>query len=92
MWPGLRPWRRSLLQVVEPDQFKDSLYIDEYARSGVTACQMAGIVKGYDNGFFQPDNTLTREECAAVVYRVMTAADMEIPEGQRGGGPDGRGL
>ena len=71
----------SLLQVVEPDQFKDSLYIDEYARSGVTACQMAGIVKGYDNGFFQPDNTLTREECAAVVYRVMTAADMEIPEG-----------
>lgn len=42
---------------------------------------MAGIVKGYDNGFFQPDNTLTREECAAVVYRVMTAADMEIPEG-----------
>ena len=43
----------SLLQVVEPDQFKDSLYIDEYARSGVTACQMAGIVKGYDNGFFQ---------------------------------------
>ena len=63
--------------MVEPAQFKDSLYIDEYARSVVTACQMAGIVKGYDNGFFQPDNTLTREECAAVVYRVMTAADME---------------
>ena len=71
----------SLIQVVEPDQFKDSLYIQDYARSGVTACQMAGIVKGYENGFFYPENTMTREECAAVVYRVMTAAEMEIPEG-----------
>lgn len=71
----------SLIQVVEPDQFKDSLYIQDYARSGVTACQMAGIVKGYENGFFYPENTMTREECAAVVYRVMTASEMQIPEG-----------
>ena len=71
----------SLIQVVEPDQFKDSLYIQDYARSGVTACQMAGIVKGYDNNFFYPENTMTREECAAVVYRVMTASEMQIPEG-----------
>ncbi len=71
----------SLLKVVEPNQFKDSLYIHDYARSGVTACQMAGVVKGYDNGFFYPENTMTRAECAAVIYRVMIAADMEIPEG-----------
>lgn len=71
----------SLIQVVEPDQFKDSLYIQDYARSGVTACQMAGIVKGYENGFFYPENTMTREECAAVVYRVMVASEMQIPEG-----------
>lgn len=71
----------SLIQVVEPDQFKDSLYIQNYARSGVTACQMAGIVKGYENGFFYPENTMTREECAAVVYRVMVASEMQIPEG-----------
>ena len=71
----------SLIQVVEPDQFKDSLYIQDYARSGVTACQMAGIVKGYENGFFYPENTMTREECADVVYRVMVASEMQIPEG-----------
>lgn len=71
----------SMLKVVEPTQFKDSLYIQEYARSGVTACQMAGVVKGYDNGFFYPENTMTRAECAAVIYRVMIAADLEIPEG-----------
>ena len=71
----------TLLKVVEPDQFQDSLYIDDYARSGVTACQMAGIVKGYEDGFFYPQNTMSRQEVAAVVYRVMTAADREIPEG-----------
>lgn len=54
--------------MVEPNQFKDSLYIHDYARSGVTACQMAGVVKGYDNGFFYPENTMTRAECAAVIY------------------------
>ena len=70
-----------LLKIIEPEQFKDSLNIQEYARSGVTACQMAGIVKGYDNNFFYPQNTMTREECAAVVYRVMIAAEMEVPEG-----------
>ncbi|MEE1367614.1 MAG: S-layer homology domain-containing protein [Evtepia sp.] len=71
----------TLLKVVEPDQFQDSLYIDDYARSGVTACQMAGIVKGYEDGFFYPQNTMSRQEVAAVVYRVMTAADREIPKG-----------
>lgn len=71
----------TLQKVVEPDQFKDSLYIHDYARSGVTACQMAGVVKGYDNGFFYPENTMTRAECATVIYRVMIAADTELPEG-----------
>lgn len=71
----------SLIQAVEPEQFKDSLEISDYARSGVTACQMAGVVKGYEDNFFYPQNTMTKEECAAVVYRVMVAADMTAPEG-----------
>lgn len=73
----------TLIQAVEPDQFKDSLEIDDYARSGVTACQMAGIVKGYEDNFFYPENAMTREECAAVVYRVMAAAAMTVPEGSQ---------
>lgn len=70
-----------LIKVKEPKQFKDSLYISSYARSGVTACQISGIVNGYDDGFFYPANTMTRQECAAVVYRVMIAAETQIPEG-----------
>lgn len=71
----------ALIQVVQPEQFRDSLQIEEFARSGVTACQMAGIVKGYEDNFFRPKNTMRREECAAVVYRVMIAAEMAVPEG-----------
>ena len=71
----------ALAKVAEPDQFEDSLYIQQYARSGVTACQMAGVVKGYDDGFFYPDNLMTRAECSAVLYRVMIAAETELPEG-----------
>lgn len=71
----------SLISVTKPDQFKDSLYIHDYARSGVTACQLAGIIKGYEDGFFYPENNMSRQECAAVVYRIMAAAENQIPEG-----------
>lgn len=70
-----------LIQVREPNQFKDSIYIQEYARSGVTACQISGVVNGYDNGFFYPSENMSRQECAAVIYRIMSAAETEIPEG-----------
>lgn len=70
-----------LIQVTNTDQFKDSLYIQEYARSGVTACQISGVIKGYDNGFFRPEENMSRQEVAAVIYRVMAAASTSIPEG-----------
>ena len=70
-----------LARVVEPDQFKDSLYVSEYARSGVTACQMAGIIKGYDNGFLYPSQIMSKQECAATFYRIYLAATSTLPEG-----------
>ncbi|MCF0123477.1 MAG: S-layer homology domain-containing protein [Ruminiclostridium sp.] len=72
-----------LIQVKEPNQFKDSLYIHDYARSGVTACQISGIITGYEDGFFYPEETLTREQCSAVAYRIMIAATTEVPEGAK---------
>lgn len=71
----------SLIKVMEPAQFDDSLDIQNYARSGVTACQISGIVKGYDDNCFYPAKTMSRQECAAVIYRIMTAAELTIPEG-----------
>lgn len=55
-------------------QFVDSLRISDYAKTPVVACQMAGIVNGYDNGYFRPDNRITREEAIAVVWRVFNSA------------------
>lgn len=57
----------------EASQFKDSLRISQYARSPVTACQMIGLVNGYENGFFRPSGKITREECAAMICRLYDA-------------------
>ncbi|MDY3014984.1 MAG: S-layer homology domain-containing protein [Evtepia sp.] len=73
----------SLIQVVEPKPFKDSLQVQEYARSGVTACQMAGIIKGYEDGRLRPGEKMTREECAAIVYRIFNSAGLQAPEGSK---------
>lgn len=58
----------------EAAQFLDSLRISAYARTPVLACQMAGIVNGYADGLFRPAGKITREECAAMLWRVMDAA------------------
>lgn len=64
----------SLAKKAEPKQFFDSLKISVYARSGVTACQMAGLITGYDNGRFLPHGQITREECLVIVSRLYQAA------------------
>lgn len=63
-----------LARKTEAAQFTDSLRISTYARSAVVACQMAGIVNGYTNGMFRPAGKITREECAAVLWRIWDAA------------------
>ena len=55
----------------EAKQFVDSLHISKYARTPVVACQIAGIIKGYKDGWFRPLNTITRQESAAMIWRFM---------------------
>ena len=70
-----------LVQVVQPNQFRDSLQISQFARSGVTACQIAAVVNGDEDGNFQPQRSISRQEMAAVLYRIMSAGQAEFPEG-----------
>ena len=73
----------SLPKKVDADQFEDSLTIGDYARSGVTACQMAGLINGYEDGFFYPQNTIQRQECAALLCRLLPAQTAaEAPENE----------
>ena len=47
-----------------PDVVMDSYYTDAVAWASAT-----GIVNGYDNGLFGPDDPITREQMAAILYR-----------------------
>lgn len=64
----------SLPKAVEMDMFRDAADIAAYARSSVTACQMAKLLGGKGEGTFDPNGTITNEEAAALVYRLHTAA------------------
>jgi hypothetical protein len=38
-----------------------------------------GILLGYDDGNFRPDKPITRQELAAILYRYMEFAEINIP-------------
>ncbi|MBR5517793.1 MAG: S-layer homology domain-containing protein [Clostridia bacterium] len=49
-----------------PDVKKSHKYYDE-----ISAAVNSGIINGYDDGLFRPDNTATRGETAAMVCRIL---------------------
>lgn len=61
------------------EQFTDSLSVSDYARSYVVACKLAGLVSGYEDGSFHPAGRISRQECAAMVHRLLQAAQAEVP-------------
>lgn len=62
--------------------FRDAASISAYARSAVTACQMAKLLSGKGDGVFDPRGTLTREEAATLVYQLYNAASREPVSGE----------
>lgn len=66
---------------VTAEPFADVPREAPYARA-VAAARAAGIVEGKDNGMFAPDQTLTREEMAALLVRAVKAAKVETPSGE----------
>ena len=76
-----REEKLSLCAVDDAQQFADSLSVRQYARTPVTVCQMSGLVNGYDNGYFRPAGFITRQECAAVLCRLLDAAEQKPEAG-----------
>jgi len=60
--------------------FKDVFSGDWYA-GAVTAAYGTGLVKGYGDGTFRPDGTISREEAAAILARAMKlqATEQKLP-------------
>jgi hypothetical protein len=52
-----------------PGTFSDYMAISSQYREYVLQCVAAGILKGYDDGEFKPQRTLTRAEALAILYR-----------------------
>ncbi len=63
------------IQVDDPEPFNDiegHKYEDELIKA-----YNAGIISGYGNGLFKPDNKITREEIAALVVKLLKQLDEE---------------
>jgi hypothetical protein len=62
--------------VLSKGQFKDVDGAAWYAGS-IAAAVAENIIKGYDGGFFKPDNKITREEMAVMIVRATRVAGKE---------------
>ena len=57
---------------------------DEFSAEYVTAAEVLtniGVLKGYEDGSFQPQDTITRAETAALIYRMATG---DVADAQTG--------
>ncbi len=64
-----------------PGMFLDSLVVRDYAKSYVAACQMSGLLNGYEDGYFRPDNKITHAEAAKLACCLWDASKADLPEG-----------
>ena len=49
-------------------QFKDTEKISDYAMEGINALSQMGVLNGFEDGTFKPQNNITRAETAKVLY------------------------
>ena len=63
------------LPYVVTDMLADHDAIAAWALDGVAAMRAAGIIMGYADGTFAPQNTATRAEAAAISARFVAATD-----------------
>ena len=61
----------SLPPVVESEAFTDADSISDWAYEAVDYCKTRGLVSGVPGGAFAPLKTCTREECSAVMERMI---------------------
>ncbi len=56
--------------VGEMISFSDEAEIADYAKDAVTRAQQYGIINGYEDGTFKPNNNAVRSEAAKIIYVV----------------------
>ena len=62
----------------QSDQFSDVLEPAQYYYQAVVWANASNIVRGYPDGTFRPNDPVTREQIAAIMYRYAEYADREM--------------
>ncbi|MFC0214653.1 S-layer homology domain-containing protein [Paenibacillus chartarius] len=57
---------------------------DDWYTGSVNASASAGIVNGYEDGTFQPNRSVSREELAAIVVRALEASHIAVKPDEAG--------
>jgi hypothetical protein len=52
-------------------QFNDGSIISDYAKEAVNTLSGAGVINGFADGTFKPNDPLTRAQTAKIVYSVI---------------------
>ncbi len=60
--------------------FTDAADVDDYAKGYVAALVEMGLVNGYEDGTFAPDNNITRAEAAKIIAGAFASLGEEVPE------------
>lgn len=72
--------RQELATLIETHVFPDVAY-DHWAFHEIGDCVDAGIVHGYRDGLYHPDDPVTRDQMAVFVSRAMAGGDENVPAG-----------
>ena len=62
----------SLMATAGAADFTDASSINEKYETAIEVLEGLGVFKGYQDGTFQPQGSITRAETAAIIYRIVT--------------------
>ncbi len=65
---------------LKPSRFDDVPFA-YWAYNEIEACAVAGIVKGYEDGTYQPGTAVTRDQMAVYISRALVGGDDKVPTG-----------
>lgn len=86
-----KAWKVTLPETGSVSFMVDENAIPAYALAAVKQCQRHGLVNGFEDGTFRPNELSTRAQVAAVIYRMADLVKNAKAENTSGGGSSGGG-
>ena len=84
-----RAWKVTLPETGSVSVMVDESAIPAYALAAVKQCQRHGLVNGFEDGTFRPNDLSTRAQVAAVIYRMSYLVQNAKPDNTPSVNPGG---